>query len=123
MGDEFEVLGNVPIGEPSFRQALSQVLAGVLANTKLGSLGGLLNQLQTSGLGGQVASWLGAGENLPVSVDQLRQALGDETVQQIASNLGVPIDKLLAQLSQHLPSVVDHVSPNGILPEKRDPSL
>ena len=54
---------------------LGGILGQVLANTDLGSLGGLLQQLQKSGLGPQVSSWLGNGANLPISVDQLRQAL------------------------------------------------
>ena len=52
--------------------ALPAILSQVLGKTNLGSVGGLLQQLQQSGLGPQVASWLGNGANMPVSVDQLR---------------------------------------------------
>jgi uncharacterized protein YidB (DUF937 family) len=80
-----------------------------------------LQQLQRSGLGPQVASWLGNGANMPVTVDQLRQALGDEHVRQLAAALGLPVDQLLAQLSQHLPATVDHLSPNGTLASQLGP--
>jgi uncharacterized protein YidB (DUF937 family) len=76
-----------------------------------------LQQLQQGGLGGQVASWLGNGENHAVSADQLRSALGNEQLQQMARSAGLPIDKLLATLSQQLPQTIDKMSPNGTLQE------
>jgi uncharacterized protein YidB (DUF937 family) len=100
---------------------LGGILGQVLANTDLGSLGGLLDQLQKSGLGAQVNSWLGNGANLPISVDQLRQALGDDTIRQIAASFGIPVDQLLNQLSQHLPATVDKLSPNGTLEQQLGP--
>jgi uncharacterized protein YidB (DUF937 family) len=100
---------------------LGSILGQVLGNTNLGSLGGLLDQLQKSGLGPQVTSWLGNGANLPISVDQLRQALGDDTIRQISQTLGIPIDQLLNQLSQHLPATVDKLSPNGTLEQQIGP--
>jgi uncharacterized protein YidB (DUF937 family) len=102
-------------------QQLPNILAQVLGNTDLGSLGGLLQQLQNSGLGPQVASWLGNGQNMPITVDQLRNALGDQHLQQLAKSFGIPVDQLLAQLSQHLPAAVDHLSPNGTLEQQAGP--
>jgi uncharacterized protein YidB (DUF937 family) len=102
-------------------QALPGILSQILARTNLGSLGGLLQQLQNSGLGPQVASWLGNGQNLPVTVDQLRQALGDQHLRQLAESFGIPVDQVLAQLSQHLPATVDHMSPHGTLAEQAGP--
>jgi uncharacterized protein YidB (DUF937 family) len=100
---------------------LGPILSKVLANTDFSNLGGLLQQLQKSGLGAQVTSWLGNGANLPISVDQLKAALGDENVRQIATSLGIPVDQLLAQLSQHLPATVDKLSPNGTLEQQLGP--
>ena len=100
---------------------LPAILSQLLGKTDLGSVGGLLQQLQQSGLGPQVASWLGNGQNLPVSVDQLKGALGDQHLRQMASQLGLPVDQLLGQLSQHLPGAIDHMSPNGTLEEQVGP--
>jgi uncharacterized protein YidB (DUF937 family) len=108
-------------GQQGQASGLPAILAQVLGNTDLGSVGGLLQQLQKSGLGPQVASWLGNGANLPVSVDQLRAALGDEHVRQLAASFGIPVDQLLAQLSQHLPAAVDQMSPNGTLEQQIGP--
>jgi uncharacterized protein YidB (DUF937 family) len=97
--------------------ALPAVLNQVLGKTDLGSVGGLVAKLQESGLGSQVASWLGNGSNLPVSAEQLRAALGNEQVKQLADKLGLPTDKILSALSAHLPGAIDQMSPDGKLQE------
>src|SRR5258708_627926 len=99
------------------QSALPGLLGQLLGQTNLGNVGGLLQQLQQGGLGGQVASWLGNGSNLPISPDQLRGALGNEQLQQMARQAGLPVDQLLSMLSQHLPQTVDRMSPNGSLDE------
>jgi uncharacterized protein YidB (DUF937 family) len=96
---------------------LPAVLNQVLSKTDLGSVGGLVAKLQESGLGSQVASWLGNGSNLPVSAEQLRAALGNEQVKQLADKLGLPTDKILSVLSAHLPGAIDQMSPDGKLQE------
>ncbi len=93
------------------------LLSQAMAKTDLGSVNGLLSKLQESGLGNQVSSWLGNGSNLPISADQIRAALGDEKVQQIANSIGLPTDKILSLLSEHLPAAVDQMSPNGTVEE------
>jgi len=99
--------------------ALPTLISAVLAKTSLGNMQGLLDKLQQSGLGPQVASWLGAGKNLPITADQLRAALGNEQTQQIAASFGLPIDKVFGTLAEHLPSIVDKLSPNGKLQEPK----
>jgi len=95
--------------------AVPALISAVLAKTNLGDLQGLVNKLQQGGLSDQVQSWLGNGTNLPVTVDQLRAALGNEQVQQIARQLGLPIDGALKLLAEYLPTTVDQASPNGTL--------
>jgi uncharacterized protein YidB (DUF937 family) len=91
------------------------LIAEALKQTNLGNLQGIVNQLQQRGLGAQVQSWLGNGSNLPVTPEQLRAALGDEHVQQIAAKFGVPTDQVLKLLAEHLPTAVDQASPDGKL--------
>lgn len=88
-------------------------LSGLLGE---GGLQGIIDKLQAGGLGDQVKSWIGTGANLPVSVEQIQSALGNERVQQIAALAGIPTDKVLAFLSEHLPKAVDEASPDGTLP-------
>ena len=105
------------VGQEVEREVLPNLLSKVLGQTSLGSVGGLLEQLQKGGLGGQVASWLGNGANMPVSVDQLRNALGGGPLKQMAEASGTSIDDLLKMLTQHLPGAVDQMSPDGKLVE------
>ena len=97
--------------------ALPALLSQVMSKTDLGSVGGLVAKLQEGGLGSQVSSWLSNGANLSVSSDQLRAALGNEQVKQIADTVGLPTDKILSVLSQYLPGAIDQMSPNGTLHE------
>ena len=82
----------------------------------LGGLGGLLNKLQQGGLGNVTNSWVGSGQNQPVSPSQLGSALGPNIVKTISQMSGIPEDELTKQLSQVLPGVVDKLTPNGRLP-------
>jgi uncharacterized protein YidB (DUF937 family) len=89
------------------------VMSALLAKTNLGSLQGIVDQLQQAGLGDQVKSWLSNGPNMKVTPDQIRAALGSDQVKQIAQHFGVPVDQALKVLADHLPGVVDQASPNG----------
>ena len=70
---------------------------------KIGGLQGVLDKLHQAGLDKQVASWLSSGKNMPVTPDQLRNALNDKQLQQIARSMGLPVDQ---------------ASPNGKLASK-----
>jgi uncharacterized protein YidB (DUF937 family) len=93
--------------------AAPALISAALAKTNLGDLQGLVTQLQQGGLGTQVNSWLGNGANMPVTADQLRAALGNAQVQQLAAHFGIPVDAALKMLAEHLPATVDKASPNG----------
>jgi uncharacterized protein YidB (DUF937 family) len=95
--------------------ALPGLLSAALANTSMGNMQGLLEKLQQSGLGPQVSSWLGEGRNLPITGDQLKAALGNEQIQQLAAHFGLPLDKVLAMVAENLPAIVDKLSANGTL--------
>lgn len=79
------------------------ILGNVLQNSSLGGVSGLMDQLSQSGLGHLVSSWSGDGQGQPISVDQLKDALTPEHIQQIASSLGMNPDNALAHLAEHLP--------------------
>lgn len=116
------VLGALKGQEGAEPGALGQALNGALANTQFGSLDGVLSQLQSSGLGTQVASWLGNGSNLPVSADDLRSALGNEELQKLGTQLGIPMDQVGDLLAKVLPATVDKLSPNGTLTPPSGPT-
>lgn len=99
----------------SMGQALPGMLNTALANTSFGSADELIAQLQQSGLGAEVASWLSDGPNAPVSAEQITAALGEGQLGQMAANLGLSPEALPNLLSQYLPMIIDKLSPNGVL--------
>src|SRR5262249_11998613 len=75
-------------------------------------------KLQQAGFGDLVKSWIGNGQNLPITADQLRQVLGSDTVRQIAAKYNVPIDQVTEVLAHELPLAADKASPDGKLPHR-----
>ena len=91
--------------------------SGMSGNGGIGGLGDLLAKFQQAGLGDAAASWVGTGQNLPVSGEQVEGALGSDLLSQIARQIGLPQGEVAGHLSQMLPQVVDRLTPNGQLPE------
>ena len=113
------VLGAAQTAQANTGVNTSQVLqsiVGLVEHPSMGGLSGLLQTFEAAGLGREVSSWVGTGANLPVSADQVRSALGDSRVQEIATRLGIPPGSISAALSHVLPSVVDQLTPNGQVP-------
>lgn len=69
-----------------------------------GGMAAMLEQLAANGLGGHVSSWLSNNPNLPISAQQIHDALGSQQVQQMASSSGLPVGDFLNQLAAHLPA-------------------
>jgi uncharacterized protein YidB (DUF937 family) len=82
----------------------------------LGGLGGLVDKFQKGGLGNVINSWVGPGQNQPVSPNQLGPALGPDIIKTLAQRSGLSEEELTRQLSQVLPGLVDKLTPNGRLP-------
>ncbi|HPU79240.1 YidB family protein [Accumulibacter sp.] len=91
------------------------VLGGVLSGDT-GGLGRLLDQLQRAGFGEQVSSWVGNGQNLPISPAAIAQVFGGDALAQVAQQAGVSEAEASEGLSQLLPEVVDRVTPDGQVP-------
>ena len=93
------------------------LLGGGTGQEAAGALQGLVGTFQQAGLGEVVASWIGRGENLPISAEQLQQVLGSEQVQALAAQFGIDPSQAASQLSALLPGLVDGLTPEGRLPE------
>jgi len=78
-----------------------------------GGLEGVLAKFKEGGLGEAAASWVGKGENLPVSADQISSVLGSGAIAEMAAKFGIDPSTLSAQIAEHLPTVVDKMTPNG----------
>ncbi len=109
---------------PAFKGALGQleaavlpvVLSEVLGSGGQGGLSAIVAKLEQAGLGEQVKSWIGNGQNLPITAEQLKQVLGNDTVRQLAAKYNIPVDQIAEILAQQLPKAVDQASPDGKLP-------
>jgi len=76
-------------------------------------LNGLVQMFNQAGLGEQVQSWIGKGENLPVSADQIKSAFSGDTLNSLAQTLGINAGGAADMLANFLPGVVDQLTPNG----------
>ncbi|HML29944.1 MAG TPA: YidB family protein [Hyphomicrobium sp.] len=101
------VVGNL-VGQAE-QAALPDLIKSVLGNEGLQTI---LTKLQSAGFGAQVQSWFDKNkDSLPITPEQLKTALGDEHVQQIAKSLGIPVDAILATLAEKLPQIADAAGP------------
>jgi uncharacterized protein YidB (DUF937 family) len=110
-----------PAGGGGLGNILGGNLGGLLAGGAAGSvisggLGDLLKQLQQSGHGDTANSWVGPGQNQPISPGDLSKALGADQINGLMSQTGLSRDELLSGLSQQLPEAINHLTPNGRLP-------
>lgn len=109
-------LGGI-IGALANNPQVLQAITGMLANDgSEGGLGGLIAKFQQAGMGDMIGSWVGSGENRPISGDQISQALGPDTISDLASKLGLNTGDTAGQLSQILPGLIDKLTPQGAAP-------
>ena len=78
-----------------------------------GGLQGLADKFSQSGAGGAFSSWVGTGENQPISANQIEQALGSEQVKAVAAKMGIDPAQASNLLAEYLPKVVDKLTPQG----------
>ena len=103
---------------------LGGLLAGGAAGSVIsGGLGDLLKQFQDSGHGDTANSWVSPGPNKQISPNDLASALGADQINSLASQTGMSRDDLLAGLSQHLPDVINQLTPHGRLPNENEVSI
>jgi uncharacterized protein YidB (DUF937 family) len=97
--------------------ALAPMVGGLLAG---GGLQKMLSGFQSKGMGAQADSWVGTGENEPVTGDQVREVIGDDEIARVAEKLGVSHEQAASALAEVLPQVVDKTSPDGQLPPEEE---
>jgi uncharacterized protein YidB (DUF937 family) len=83
-----------------------------------GGVQGITEKFKQSGLGDLVASWVGTGENKPISAEQLTNVLGPDKVASLAQQAGIPAESGAQALSQVFPALLDKLTPDGVMPDK-----
>ena len=120
MGLLDSLLGSV-LGGGDKQNALVQIATSLITKHSSGNgLAGLAQQFDQQGLGHLMQSWIGTGENKPISPGQLHQVLGAEQVEQIAQQHGMPGSEVSGALAKLLPQLVDKLTPQGQVPHTND---
>lgn len=108
-------------GNGGGNNAMLDVVMQMLSNKGgNGGLAGLMQVFQQNGLGEQMRSWISTGQNLPISPEQIKAALGSGQLGQIAGQLGMNESQAAGGLADLLPQVIDKLTPNGQLPQGDD---
>ena len=117
MGLLDSVIGALGQGGGGGSGDLLGAVAGMLANgAPGGGLAGMVAQFEQGGLGHVIGSWIGNGQNLPISADQLHQVLGSDTIANLAQQFGLSHGDVAGQLAQMLPQVINQLTPQGQVP-------
>ena len=117
-------LGSVLGGLAGGNQAQSGNLLLQLALLQQnGGLEGVLGRFRQGGLGQQADSWVGTGQNMNISPDQLQQIFGSSTMRDLASQLGMPEEQAGSTMAQVLPELINQLTPQGQVPANGDEEI
>ena len=120
MGLLDSVVGALSGAQSGGSNSLMNVVMQLINNPQSGGLGGLVQSFEQGGLGDVVKSWVSTGQNLPISAEQIQAVLGGGKLQEIAAQLGISPEQASGSLAEVLPKAVDHLTPDGQLPEGGD---
>ena len=120
MGLLDDVLGMAGMGNAAQTQqhaGILNLLMSYITSPQVGGISGLQQMFQQKGLGSLVSSWIGTGQNLPLSGDQLQNVLHGSALENIATQSGMNLGQVSSLVSQMLPHLVDKLTPNGQVPD------
>jgi uncharacterized protein YidB (DUF937 family) len=84
-----------------------------MLTSREGGLTALTQTFERNGLGHIISSWIGTGENAPISADQIKATVGSERLADLAKKAGISPDTATQYLTNTLPRLVDALTPNG----------
>lgn len=111
VGDIVGTISSAFKGDP---KKLVGALSGLIGNS--GGLSNLVSGLKGGGLGDEVDSWVGKGQNKPVDPDRLANALGADKVKEVASKAGATEDEAKGGIAAAIPKLIDQLTPDGKVP-------
>ena len=105
-----------------------QLIAAAIAmlNPKDPSVGGsggladMVSAFNRGGLGDVMASWVAGGPNKSIDASSLSNVLGSDVIGQFARQAGIGHADASSVLAQLLPEVVNHMTPQGKVPQGDD---
>jgi uncharacterized protein YidB (DUF937 family) len=119
MGLLDEVMSMAGVGAQQQDQHCTALTAimNYVNSPQVGGIAGLQKMFQQGGLGSVMSSWVGSGQNQPVSADQLQNVLHSGALQAAAQKCGMDPTQLTGMMSTLLPHLVDKLTPNGQIPD------
>ena len=105
-------------GETGGQSSMLDNLLEMLNDQKSGGITGLIQKFNEKGLGDHMSSWISTGENLPVSADQIKDALGSDKIKELASKLNLGEQDTSKSLADLLPQLIDRLTPDGSVPHQ-----
>jgi len=115
------ILGNFNRGSAGGGNPLMQIVLSLLQ--QIGGLEGVLAKFRDAGMGAHADSWVGTGQNMEISPDQLQQVFGSSTIGDVAAKLGVSQDEAGSTMSQILPELINQLTPQGQITPTGDDSI
>ena len=105
-------------GETGGQSSMLDNLLEMLNDQKSGGITGLIQKFNEKGLGDHMSSWISTGENLPVSADQIKDALGSDKIKELASKLNLGEHETSKSLADMLPHLINKLTPDGSVPHQ-----
>ena len=112
-----EFLPKLAGGSGGGKNPLVDIVMSLLTNPKTGGLQGLVESFKGRGMENIINSWIGTGQNKPISPEQMLQALGKDRLQGISEKMGMSPDEISGGLASLLPEIIDKLTPQGKLPD------
>ena len=105
-------------GEAGGQSSMLDNLLEMLNDQKSGGITGLIQKFNEKGLGDYMSSWIGTGQNLPISADQIKDAIGSDKIKELASKLNLGEHDTSKSLADLLPQLIDRLTPDGSVPHQ-----
>lgn len=119
MGLFSSIAGKVAAKVSGDKSQGAMVQAGINLFREYGGLQGILDKFKAIGLAKEVGSWVGKGPNLPITAKHIEQVVGSATVAETAEKFDIPGEVICGKLAEHLPGVVDQLTPEGKVPKNQ----
>ncbi len=94
--------------------AATQIISALMSQP--GGISGILAKFSQAGLGSIVESWISRGENMPITGNQVQNALGNDLLGQLAGSAGVNPNSAATMIAKFLPTLVNKLTPDGTMP-------
>ncbi len=120
MGLFDQILGGIQAADTQ-HAALYQEVGSLVQQA--GGVSGLQQQFEQKGLGGLIAGWISTGPNPAITGEQLLSVVGKDKIMAIASKAGLSEAQVTTGITALLPMVIDHLTPNGTVPNHSSSEL